>query len=216
MKAITDTVSRTMAKTVITSPKTIASATVKRTVVRALTLRTTDSTVSVACTVQSRSGAGAGVVGEVIPAHYRWRPVVQDAAGGNASPGRRALAAGVGAVVAAIGALIFGEYDFSGATPYLGGVLFGLVVAESVLTVARRGTRLLAIVAAVESGAGLAWAAWISSGRGIAPIGASGYAAVAIGAAVAGVWVALPSRSRARSRRAAPPAPEPPDGLPRA
>jgi hypothetical protein len=130
-----------------------------------------------------------------IPEHYRWRPVPKGVASR-----RRPLAALAGAAVAAAGALILGEYDFSGATPYLAGVLFGLVVAEAVLTVARRGTPPLAVAAGLEAAGGLAWAAWISSGRGLAPFPASGVAAAVIGAVVAAGWVAMPSRRRPADR----------------
>ena len=117
-----------------------------------------------------------------------------------ASAKRQAVAVLAGAATAALGALILGEYAFSGATPYVAGVLFGLAVAEVALTVARVGGRLLAVVAGAEAGLGLLWAAWISSGRGVAPIAGGGWAAVAVGAVVAAGWVAVPSR------RARPPA----------
>jgi hypothetical protein len=105
----------------------------------------------------------------------------------------------VGGIVAVIGALIVGEYDFAGATPYVAGVLFGLVLAEAVLTVARGGTRALAAVAALECAGGVAWAAWISSGRGVAPFPASGVAGAAIGAVVAGGWTLLPAGRQRRT-----------------
>ncbi|HEY2427534.1 MAG TPA: hypothetical protein VGI06_01290 [Acidimicrobiales bacterium] len=109
-------------------------------------------------------------------------------------PGRQAAAGLAAAAVAALGALILGEYEFNGATPYLAGILFGLVVAEVILTIARSGTGVLVAAAAGEAGLGLLWAAWISSGRGLTPIPAAGYAAVGLGAAVAGGWVRLPPR----------------------
>lgn len=114
---------------------------------------------------------------------------------------RQLVAVAVAAAVAAAGALILGEYDFSGATPYLAGLLFGLVVAEAALTVARGGTRPMAVAAALETAGGLLWAAWIFSGRGVAPFPASGFAAAAIGAVVTLVWVAMPSRRRRPDRR---------------
>ena len=114
---------------------------------------------------------------------------------------RLVLAAAAGAATAALGALILGEYAFTGLTPYLAGVFFGLVIAEIVLTVARGASRPLAAAAAVEAGLGLAWALWISIG-GTAPrhepVHPSGFVAVALGVAVAGTWVALPTRARDR------------------
>jgi hypothetical protein len=126
--------------------------------------------------------------------HYRWRFVTDH-------PVRRALAPVAGAATAALGALILGEYDFSGMTPYLAGVLFGLIVAEVVLTVAAHGSRMLAAVAGAESGLGLAWAAWISSGRGRAAIPSAAWIAVALGVLIAGAWVVLPTRRSAAGSR---------------
>src|SRR5687767_3656416 len=100
------------------SPKTSTRATVVMgTVVLSRTVPTTRSTVSAACTVQSCSG---------MRAHYP------------RSSMRPALAVVAGAAVAAFGALILGEYEFRGTMPYVAGVLFGLVVAEAVVGVARR------------------------------------------------------------------------------
>lgn len=102
-----------------------------------------------------------------------------------------------GEAVAAVGALILGEYEFAGAIPFVAGVLFGLAVAEVMMSVGRAGTLRMAAWAALMSGGGILWAAWISSGRGVAPIPSMGYFSVALGAVVAGGWIALPSRARA-------------------
>lgn len=114
------------------------------------------------------------------------------------------LAVLVGAATASLGALILGEYEFNGATPYLAGVLFGLIVAEVVLTIVRRGSAPLLVAAALEAGLGLAWAAWISSGRGRAPIPAAADVSVALGVVVAAVWVWMPARKRPASVPAGP------------
>lgn len=98
------------------------------------------------------------------------------------------VAAGAGAASAAFGALILGEYDFSGVIPYVAGLLFGLVIAEVVLSVARRATPALTVVAPVETGLGLAWAVWISSGRGVSPVPAAAFVSVALGIVVALGW----------------------------
>lgn len=98
---------------------------------------------------------------------------------------RLALSVVAGAAVAAFGALILGEYEFKGTMPYVAGPLFGLVVAEVVLAVARRATPPLAVAAAALSSAGLVWAAWISSGRDWDYVPSAAWAAVALGAAVA-------------------------------
>ncbi|MHB8464417.1 MAG: hypothetical protein ACYDH6_01175 [Acidimicrobiales bacterium] len=107
---------------------------------------------------------------------------------------RQALAVVVAAAVTAVGALILGEYDFKGTTPYVAGFLFGLVVAEVVLTVARLGRPVLAAAAAALSGLGMLWAAWISSGRGVSPIPGGAYLGMLLAMAVAGGWVVAPTR----------------------
>lgn len=98
---------------------------------------------------------------------------------------RLALAVVAGAAVAALGALILGEYEFKGSMPYVAGVLFGLVVAEAVLAVARRGGPLLAGAAGVLAAGGLVWAAWISSGRDWHYVPGAAWIAVALGGVVA-------------------------------
>lgn len=111
---------------------------------------------------------------------------------------RLPLAVVTGAAVAALGALILGEYEFKGTTPYVAGVLFGLVVAEAVLAVARRGGPALAAVVGALAGGGLVWAAWISSGRDWDYVPAAAWVAVSLGAVV-GVartaWASPPVRS---------------------
>ena len=88
----------------------------------------------------------------------------------------------VGAAASAIGALILGEYDFSGAMPYAAGLLFGLVIAEVVLELGRLRSWLVAGVAAACVAGALGWAAWISSGEGLRPYPLPAWAAMAIGA----------------------------------
>src|SRR5438067_13336512 len=79
----------------------------------------------------------------------------------------RQLLAGVVAVAgSALGALILGEYELAGATPFVAGALFGLVVAEVVLTIAKpRPARGTAAAAVAAPGLGMVWAAWISAGH---------------------------------------------------
>jgi hypothetical protein len=98
---------------------------------------------------------------------------------------RQVLAVFAGAAVAAFGGLILGEYPFTGVTPYIAGVLFALVVAEVVLAISRHPGPGTAVAAAVCTTGGLGWALWISSGQGLAPVPAGGWAALVIGAAVA-------------------------------
>lgn len=99
---------------------------------------------------------------------------------------RLPLAVVAGAAVAALGALILGEYEFKGTTPYVAGVLFGLVVAEVVVTVGRRGGAALAATVGALAAGGLVWAAWISSGRDWHYVPNAAWIAVGLGAVVGG------------------------------
>jgi ABC-type Mn2+/Zn2+ transport system permease subunit len=97
------------------------------------------------------------------------------------------LIAGIvlGAALAALGALLLGEYPFTGVMPYISGVLFALVVAEVIVSVSYRSDRATAVAAAICTAGGLAWGVWISVGEGKAPIPIGGWVAVIIGAVVA-------------------------------
>ena len=57
----------------------------------------------------------------------------------------------LGAATAALGALILGEYEFTGTLPWVAGPLFGLVVGEVVVGVGRSHHVAVAAVAAVLS-----------------------------------------------------------------
>jgi len=87
--------------------------------------------------------------------------------------------------------LILGEYDFSGLTPYVGATLLGLMVAEVVLAVGHDTSPPVPTAAGALAGGGVAWAAWISSGRGVASVPGSAWAGTALAAALAFVWVKL-------------------------
>ena len=100
---------------------------------------------------------------------------------------RQPLAVLAGAVVAALGGLIVGAYPLTGTTPFIAGVLFGLVIAEVVVTVAGRQGRVLATVAAVLAAAGLAYAVWDDSGYGVRPIDVLAWIGVGLGALIAGL-----------------------------
>lgn len=97
---------------------------------------------------------------------------------------RTALAAGLALAASALGALILGEYEFQGWMPLVAGPVFGLVVAELALAVARRSWPLAGVVAAA-AGAGLLWAGWIDSSEGVEPYPALALVAAGLGAVVA-------------------------------
>jgi hypothetical protein len=75
-----------------------------------------------------------------------------------------------GAVVAALGALVLGEYEFSGSLPYVAGPLFGLVVGEAVVAAGRSRTMVVGAIAGLLALGGITWAGWISSGDGLEPL----------------------------------------------
>jgi hypothetical protein len=116
---------------------------------------------------------------------------------------RLVIAVLVGAALCAIGALILGEYEFSGLMPYAAGVLFGLVVAEVVTEISKRRTVALTVVSAVLVAGGLLWAAWISSGEGLRPLPAAAWAAVVLGVAAV-VARSAPRRSRGATHNTTP------------
>ncbi|MEY2458487.1 MAG: hypothetical protein QOG30_317 [Acidimicrobiaceae bacterium] len=87
----------------------------------------------------------------------------------------------------AVGALILGEYEFSGATPIGAGVLFGLVISEIVIEVGATRAPIIGVLSGAMVAGALAWAAWVSSGEGLRPFPTGAWIAMALGAAAAGV-----------------------------
>ena len=85
----------------------------------------------------------------------------------------------------ALGALVLGEYEFTGTLPYLAGPLFGLVIGEVMVGVGK--TR--AVVYGVSAGAlafgGIAWAGWIDSTQGVEPVKGLVWVAAGLAAAAA-------------------------------
>ncbi len=89
--------------------------------------------------------------------------------------------------VASLGALILGEYEFSGLMPYVTALLFGLVVAEVAVSIGSHRGIVVGVLAGAWTAGGLLWAAWISSGEGLRPLPVAIWPAMALGAAVAGL-----------------------------
>lgn len=100
---------------------------------------------------------------------------------------RAGLGVVCGAAVAAIGALILGEYEFTGSLPFVAGVLFGLVVGEVVVSVGQARSVVVAVLAAALSFAGIAWAGWIDSSEGVEPVKGLVWVAAALAALTAAV-----------------------------
>lgn len=90
-----------------------------------------------------------------------------------------------GCVVAAFGALVLGEYEFTGLLPYVAGPLFGLAVGEVVVAVGASRASSVAVVASVLAFAGVVWAGWIDSSEGVEPLKALVWVAAALAAITA-------------------------------
>lgn len=95
----------------------------------------------------------------------------------------------VAAAVAAVAAVILGEYTFTGLLPWLAGLIVPAAVGESAALVAGHQRPWLWLLTAVAAGTGVAWGVWLSTGRGLDPWPAGGWVAVAL-AAVAPLVVA--------------------------
>lgn len=106
------------------------------------------------------------------------------------------------AAVAALGGLILGEYELTGVTPVLAGLLFGLVVAEVAIVAGKGRDTVTAAACAAFAAAGMTWAAWISSGRDWDYVPGAVWVGVALAAAAAVWWVKNPGRRAADNRRA--------------
>jgi hypothetical protein len=112
---------------------------------------------------------------------------------------RQLLAVLVAAFAAALGALILGEYEMVGTTPYVEGVLFGLVIAEVVITVAKpRPSSPAVATALVAPAVGMVWAAWISSGRDWDYVPSGAWVGAVLAPIAAAFWLRQ-SRSRRRA-----------------
>lgn len=118
---------------------------------------------------------------------------------------RRFLAGAAAAAVAAVGALVLGEYGFDGVAVILSGALLGLFVAEAAVAVARERSRPLAVGAGALTALGLLWAGWIATGHRLGTVRGAGWAAITLGAATATLR-AFPWRTPDRSRRPSAPA----------
>lgn len=85
-----------------------------------------------------------------------------------------------GTAAALLGALILGEYEFTGMLPFVAGPLFGLAVSEIVVSVGRSRSLLVAAPTAAVAFAGVMWAGWIDSSEGVEPIKALAWVAAVL------------------------------------
>lgn len=69
----------------------------------------------------------------------------------------------LGAVVAAMGALVLGEYEFDEALPIGAGILLGYLIAEVVVSVGRQRSRALALILASWAAAAVLLAGYLDA-----------------------------------------------------
>lgn len=112
------------------------------------------------------------------------------------------VAMALGALVAALGAVFLGEYEFDETLPIAAGGLLGLVVAEIVVSVGRHRSWTMAGILAVLVGVAIVLAGHLDAG-GIEPVKAGAYVSAALGAGAAALRTA-PRRRRARDGVAQP------------
>lgn len=108
----------------------------------------------------------------------------------------RTLALVATAGVAALTALILGEYDLTFTYAVAAGLVVGVGLPEIVLGVAGWRGFVPAGVTALLGGGSLLWAGWIASGRGVAPLRATVWVGVVLAAALA-AWRLRPREVRA-------------------
>lgn len=97
---------------------------------------------------------------------------------------RRTLALLAACGAAVLIALVMGEYVLTLWTAIAAGLVVGFLLAEIVLGIAGWRGVLPAAVTGVAGGVSLAWAGWIESGRGVAPIRHTVWLGVALAAIV--------------------------------
>jgi len=113
---------------------------------------------------------------------------------------RQVAAVVAGAAAAAAGAIVLGEYDLSGRAALLAGLLFGVSLAEIVVSVGGVADVAMAAATALLAEGGLVWALWISTGHHLDLASGIGWAGVVVGALAAGVWIRSAGRRAPRTR----------------
>jgi hypothetical protein len=117
---------------------------------------------------------------------------------------RTALALIAVAAASALGALILGEYEFTGTLPWVAGPLFGLVMGEISVAIDKGRSLAQAVLTAALAFGGIAWAGWIDSTDGVAPMRPIVWASAVLAGAVAFLRV-----RGLGARRSTPPPTEP-------
>lgn len=101
---------------------------------------------------------------------------------------RTPLAVVGSAALAALGGAILGEYTLNGALALVGGLLYGLVVAEVVVAVERRPSPVGSAAATVFPPIGWVWSLWISNGHHLHYATTAQWASALVSAVAGLVW----------------------------
>lgn len=98
--------------------------------------------------------------------------------------------------------MILAEYELTGLTPVVAGLLFGVIVAEVVTVIGRRHDPVTAAACAAFASGGMVWGAWLSSGDDWSYVPGGVWVGVVLAAAAAFVWIRNPGRRVPGSRPA--------------
>lgn len=104
----------------------------------------------------------------------------------------------LGALVATLGALFLGEYEFDELLPVAAGPLLGLVMAEIVVSIGRHRSWTMAGILAVLAGVAVLLAGHLDA-NDVAPIKTGAYASAGLAALAAAARAAPWGRRRART-----------------
>lgn len=96
------------------------------------------------------------------------------------------LAMSIGAVVATLGALFLGEYEFDETLPIAAGPLLGLIVAEIVVSVGKHRSKTMAGILATWAATAVLLAGYLDTNEN-EPIKTGAFASAAVAAVVAGL-----------------------------
>jgi hypothetical protein len=99
------------------------------------------------------------------------------------------VAMALGALVAAVGAVFLGEYEFDETLPIAAGPLLGLVVAEIVVSLGRHRSWTMAGILAVLVGVAIVLAGHLDAGD-VEPVKTGAYLSAALGAGAAALRTA--------------------------
>src|SRR5205823_2781602 len=119
------------------------------------------------------------------------------------------LAVAAAAVVGALGAVILGEYPYTGPTVLVAGAILGLFVGEAAVAVAGVGSLPLAMACSAVAAVAMVWGAWISTGRDLSFLGLAGWTSVALAGLAGFMRTALKTGSPRPAADTPPEAPTP-------